>query len=42
LGAFLDLPVPALAMIGPFLQSKSKEFEEMFSGLLGKSQGRLQ
>ena len=34
--------VAPLAMIGPFLQSKSKEFEEMFSGLPGKSQDRPQ
>jgi 2-keto-3-deoxy-L-rhamnonate aldolase RhmA len=34
--------VAPLAMIGPFLQSKSKEIKEMFSGLPGNSQGRHQ
>lgn len=38
----MNLKAKLNAATGPFLQSKSNEFEEMFSGLPGKSQGRLQ
>jgi hypothetical protein len=38
----MNLKAKLNAAAGPFLQSKSKEFEEMFFVLPGKSQGTVQ